>query len=96
MRKEYAADIICQFNAEGKIIPLKVRIYQDEQQEFKILSYKEKYRHLEYRQGFMKDYQLASQIQYSCKVNAKGVEKEVCLRYYVGEMCWTASFENEE
>lgn len=96
MKKEYPADVICQFTHSGKIRPIRFRIREDRRQEdsgyrmFNILSYQEKYRHLEYRQGFMTDYQMVSQIEYRCRICDDGGEKNVYLKYYIAEMRWTA------
>lgn len=90
MEKEYPADIICRFTTEGKIIPVKFRIKEgDAYLEFKILSYNEKFRHMEYRQGFMTEYQIVSEIEYCCRVRVDETEKTVRLKYYIGEMRWT-------
>ncbi len=91
MKKEYPVDVICQFTAEGKMIPIKFRIKEEEYKEFRIISYNEKYRHLEYRQGFLTDYQIVSEIDYTCRVwedEEREIEKEVCLRYCMREMRW--------
>ena len=95
MKKEYPADVICQFTHSGKILPIRFRIREDGGQEtaayheFNILSYQEKYRHLEYRQGFMTDYQIISEIEYCCRICDDGREKNVYLKYYIAEMRWT-------
>ena len=89
MEKEFAAEVICKFHKSGKIIPIKFRILDKTGREFKILSYTECYRHLEYRQGYMSDYQLHSQIDYACRIMDAGRERTAMLRYYIGEMYWT-------
>lgn len=84
--------MICQFAKSGKILPLKFRIADGDRRVFKILSYTEKYRHLEYRQEFMAEFQIVSEIEYDCRIDDQGWERSVRLRYYIGEMRWTVRF----
>lgn len=88
MRKEYAAEVICLFGKNGKIRPLKFRII-GQRQVYRILSYTEKYRHLEYRQAFMTEFQMSSEIAYDCRIDDEGWDRVVQLRYDIGEMRWT-------
>lgn len=92
MKKEYPAEVICQFTRNGKILPIKFRVEDEGYREFKILSYQEKYRHLEYRQGFMTDYQVVSEIDYECRVCMGEENRYVSLRFYMRELRWTVKF----
>lgn len=93
--------MICQFTQSGKILPIRFRVRADGGREdsayceFSILSYREKYRHLEYRQGFMTDYRIISEIEYCCKICDSGREKNVCLKYYIAEMRWTVTWASD-
>lgn len=88
MEKQYPVDVICQFTKDGKIMPLKFRVRDGGYREYKIISYKERFKHLEYRQEFMMDYQLVSEIDYTCKVMEDEEEREIYLRYYIQDMKW--------
>jgi len=80
MEKEFAAEVICKFHKSGKIIPIRFRIGDKNAREFRILSYMERYRHLEYRQGYLSDYEMISQIDYTCRIMDGGQERVALLR----------------
>jgi len=52
----------------------------------------ERYRHLEYRQGYLSDYEMISQIDYTCRIMDGGQERVALLRYHMGKMHWTVKF----
>lgn len=94
MMNEREADVICQHNRDGTIIPLKVRIRDDdgESQTYSIKSYKEL--------STNGDFKLPNGVclsgrhlwAFECKIQVFDFLKRIRLFYNALDGCWKALF----
>lgn len=81
-RNDIPADVICQFTRDGRVIPLKIRFADDNEefQEYKILGYRET---TEHGSGNFKPY-----LSFDCKIAVYGSSKVIHIFYLPAESLW--------
>lgn len=93
MSTQVPIDVICQHTAEGDVIPIKIRVRDEEgeYQNYKIIGYK----NLSHGN---KEYQLANGVMatstiipYECKISTFGRELIIMLNYNSSSNIWTLS-----
>ena len=77
-------DVIAQFNRDGSIIPLKIRLYDEdgELQSYKVKSVRQRYVSSTKAPS---DYHI---IIFDCKINAFGHDKIVSISYSYADRLW--------
>lgn len=91
MEKMRPVSVICRFGEQGSIVPLKIKIEDEEQtaHTYTIKSYKEPSIYLEHREGYLgRPYQTQNILEFVCKIVVFDQEKIIKLRYYVPDMRW--------
>lgn len=91
--KDRKADLICQFNMDGTILPIKVRIKDEdgEYQSFQIKSY----RNMTFSGNVATrdtEKQHVDNWSFECKILAFNQEKLILLHYSRIENCWLVRF----
>lgn len=83
--------VICQFGEQGRMIPIKIKVEDEEQvNTYKIQSYKEPSIYQENHEGYLgRPYQTKNILEFVCKIVVFDREKIVKLRYHVPDMRWT-------
>jgi len=83
-------DVICQHTRDGKIIPLKIRVKDEdgEFQSFTIQGYRDLTRSGRYMLGNGIEVSGCSIYTYKCKINVLGVEKIITISYYANDNVW--------
>lgn len=87
------ADVICQHKRDGTIIPIKIRLSDDdgEFQTYKIKAYKDLTHYGEY----IMPNNISSgnhMWKFECKINVFGTQKSIKLFYNAVDNCWRVSF----
>lgn len=91
--KSRTADVICQHKRDGTIIPIKIRIEDDdgEFQTYKVRSYKDLTQYTGH--DAQNRTNAVSHIwKYECKIAVFGMEKRINLFYYALDNRWKVSF----
>lgn len=83
-------DVICQHTREGKIIPMKIRVKDEdgEFQTFVIQGYKDKNTYGEYTLGNEIRVTRCNIYNFECKIHVFGIEKIITISYYAAENVW--------
>lgn len=88
MGREGDIDVICQHCKDGSIIPIKIRI-QDEEQEYQI------YRIKSYKELSMDTVKLPNEamvtsniLRFDCKIEVFGIAKRIILHYNKSQVKW--------
>ena len=93
-KESKAADVICQHNCDGGIIPLKIRITDDdgEFQTYKIKAYKN-LTHCS-KSTLSSETNLIDHIwKFECKIEVFGRERRINLMYNAYDNKWRVSFD---
>lgn len=84
-------EVICQFNTDGSIIPIKIRVENEEQeiQVYKIKAYREPERQLKNEEGKLGGiYKVTGVLEFMCKIDVFDVRKIVTLKYFIRSGEW--------
>ena len=83
-RIQHSLDVIAQFNKDGSIIPLKIRLYDEdgELQSYKVKSVRQRYVN---STDAPVNYHI---IIFDCKINAFGHDKIVSISYSHADRLW--------
>lgn len=85
------AEVICQFDAKGNIIPILCRVFDEEdiKQTFKIKSYKKPLmRKRNERDCTGRPYSVPYMMDFTCKIEILGMEKIITLKYLIEKSEW--------
>ena len=89
MEQNNVIDVICQHNKDGTIIPLRIRL-QDEDKVVQTYTIKS------YRELSSEETRLPSEVvvttnilRYDCRINVFGYEKRVVLHYNKSQVKWS-------
>lgn len=90
-------EVICQFREDGRIMPIRIKVEDDEKQlqTYNIKRYKEPKTHLKTQPGYYSPLRHTPDIMdYECIINVFGVEKLIKLRYFVAMHKWDIVISN--
>lgn len=85
------AEVVCQFDAKGNIIPILCRVLDEEdiKQTFKIKSYKKPLmRRRNERDYTGRAYSVPYIMDFVCKIEVSGTEKNIILKYLIEKSEW--------
>ena len=83
-KMQQSLDVIAQFNKDGSIIPLKIRLYDEdgELQSYRVKSVRQRYVN---STGAPTDYHI---VIFDCKINAFGHDRIVSISYSYADRLW--------
>ena len=88
MGREEDIDVICQHCKDGSIIPIKIRV-QDEEQEYQIYRIKS-YKELSIDTVMLPNEAMVTSniLRYDCKIEVFGIVKRIILHYNKSQVKW--------
>lgn len=84
-------EVICHFKADGSIVPLKIKVSDEEgiAQVFAIRQCKQPKEQLHSELGYQgRMYSNVMTMDYDCMINVFGINKLIKLRYFLSEHQW--------
>ena len=88
----YEVEVMCKFGRDGSIIPIQIKVEDEDQQRhvFKIKKYKPPEVHLKTEPGYYDVSRHTPDIlDFECYIQVFEVEKRVTLRYFLALHKWT-------
>lgn len=84
-------EVICKFCKDGSIIPIQIKVEDEEQQRhvFKVKRYKAPKVHLKTDSGLYDISHTPDILDYECYIQVLNTEKRIILRYFLESHKWT-------